>query len=49
MSEPAAAPARGWSERWSPLGGLVFALATIVVFVFANVDTGETPQEVSRP
>jgi hypothetical protein len=46
MSEPAAEQTRGWSERWSPLGGLVFAVATIVVLVFANVDTGETPQEV---
>jgi hypothetical protein len=46
MSTPESAATRGWSERWSPLGGLVFALAVIVVLVFANVDAGETPQDV---
>lgn len=37
---------RGWSERWSPLGGLAFALGFIALLIFAQVDTGETPEEV---
>jgi len=37
---------RGWSERWSPLGGLVFAVAVIVVYAVASGSTGETPEEV---
>lgn len=37
---------RGWSERWSPLGGLAFVVAVLAIFAFADVDTGETAQEV---
>lgn len=36
---------RGWSERWSPLGGLAFVVGVIVVFVL-NPDSGETPADV---
>lgn len=46
MSEQASVAPRGWSERWSPLGGLGFVLGVLAVFLFADVDTGETPQEV---
>jgi hypothetical protein len=38
---------RGWSERWSPLGGLLFVIGTIVIFIL-NPDSGETPQEVIK-
>jgi hypothetical protein len=37
---------QGWSERWSPLGGLAFVVAVAAIFAFANVDTGETAQDV---
>jgi len=36
---------RGWSERWSPLGGLVFAIVFILVYVTSG-ETGETAEEV---
>lgn len=38
---------RGWSERWSPLGGLAFAIG-IIVLLALNPDSGETPQDVIR-
>jgi hypothetical protein len=46
-SEPqyADAPRRGWSERWSPLGGLAFVIGMIAMLIL-NPDVGETPQEV---
>jgi hypothetical protein len=34
---------RGWSERWSPLGGLLFVIGVIVILIL-NPDSGETPQ-----
>lgn len=37
---------RGWSERWSPLGGLVAVVAFVAVFLATSGDTGETPEEV---
>jgi hypothetical protein len=37
---------RGWSERWSPLGGLISVVAFIVVFAATSGDTGNTPEEV---
>jgi len=46
MSEPGETTTRGWSERWSPLGGLAFALAIIALFIFTDGDTGETAEEV---
>lgn len=39
------APRRGWSERWSPLGGLAFVIGMIAMLIL-NPDVGETPQEV---
>ncbi len=45
MSEHTEAPRIGWSERWSPLGGLAFAIGIIALFIFA-LDFGETPEEV---
>lgn len=39
------APRRGWSERWSPVGGLAFVIGMIVLFVL-DPNAGETPQEV---
>lgn len=36
---------RGWSERWSPLGGLLFFVG-VVVLLALNPDAGETPAEV---
>lgn len=36
---------RGWSERWSPLGGLAFVIGMIVVFAL-NPDSGETPADI---
>jgi hypothetical protein len=38
---------RGWSERWSPLGGLLFVIGFIVLLAF-DPDAGETPQEVIK-
>jgi hypothetical protein len=48
MSDQAVPAPRGWSERWSPLGGLGFVLAVLAIFAFADVDTGETPEEVIK-
>jgi hypothetical protein len=38
---------RGWSERWSPLGGLLFVIGVIIIFIL-EPDSGETPQEVVK-
>jgi hypothetical protein len=38
---------RGWSERWSPLGGLLFVIGFIVLLAL-NPDSGETPEEVIK-
>lgn len=38
---------RGWSERWSPLGGLLFLIGFIVLFAL-NPDAGDTPEEVIK-
>jgi hypothetical protein len=41
------APARGtgWSERWSPIGGILFVIGVISMFAI-DPDSGETPQDV---
>jgi hypothetical protein len=46
MAESAKGERRGWSERWSPLGGLAFALLMIALLIFATTDPGDTPEEV---
>jgi hypothetical protein len=45
MSEPATSR-RGWSERWSPLGGLAAVVLFLVVYIATGDDTGDTPEEV---
>lgn len=37
----------GWSERWSPLGGLLFAIGVIVMFVASPGDMGENASELA--
>jgi hypothetical protein len=46
MPEQTESASRGWSERWSPLGGLAFAIGLILLFILDPGDTGETPEEV---
>jgi hypothetical protein len=36
---------QGWSERWSPLGGLAFVIGIIALFILAP-DTEKSPEEV---
>jgi len=38
---------RSWIDRWAPIGGLLFVIGWIVLFVNPAInDTGETPAEV---
>jgi hypothetical protein len=46
MSDAHVVVERGWSERWSPLGGLVAVVAFIITFIATGGDTGNTPEEV---
>ncbi|MDH4340913.1 MAG: hypothetical protein OEW52_12615 [Thermoleophilia bacterium] len=47
ISENPESTGRGWSERWSPLGGLGFVIGIIALLVF-NPDSGETPADVIK-
>ncbi len=45
----AAAPGRSWLVRWSPLGGLIYVVGLVVMFLTpAGDDTGDTAAEVVK-
>ncbi len=47
--EATAAPQQSWLVRWSPLGGLIYVIGLVVIFLTpAGDETGDTAAEVVR-